>query len=152
MSYWKSTFHPAGSNSLPHSFSPPGRPRGFKLRLPLLRSLSNSKASLNDAEAGDIPTATPLPLHPDHHSHESLCLGEFLPLPTLPPDHQEPISGSRLARWISLVKSECLTFLERQSYETRAHHTISQWLHFSLIMSDYVYCFHFTLPSFLFHM
>uniref|UniRef100_A0A3Q3M053 Voltage-gated inwardly rectifying potassium channel KCNH2 n=1 Tax=Labrus bergylta TaxID=56723 RepID=A0A3Q3M053_9LABR len=50
-----------------------GRPRGFKLRLPLLRSLSNSKVSLDDAEAGHIPTATPLPLHPDH-SPESLAL------------------------------------------------------------------------------
>nr|XP_046226841.1 potassium voltage-gated channel subfamily H member 2 isoform X2 [Scatophagus argus] len=74
-----------------------GRPRGFKLRLPLLRSLSNSKASLDDAEAGHIPTATPLPLHPDHQSHESLGLGELLPLPPLPPDHQEQISGSRSA-------------------------------------------------------
>ncbi|XP_029385535.1 potassium voltage-gated channel subfamily H member 2 [Echeneis naucrates] len=72
-----------------------GRPRGFKLRLPLLRSLSNSKVSLDDTEACHIPTATPLPLHPDHPSHESLGLGEFLPLPTLPPDHQEQISGSR---------------------------------------------------------
>ncbi|KAM9337545.1 voltage-gated inwardly rectifying potassium channel KCNH2 [Symphorus nematophorus] len=74
-----------------------GRPRGFKLRLPLLRSLSNSKVSLDDAEAGHIPTATPLPLHPDHHSHESLGLGEFLPLPPLPSDHQEQISGNRSA-------------------------------------------------------
>ncbi|KAM8731444.1 voltage-gated inwardly rectifying potassium channel KCNH2 isoform 2-T2 [Acanthopagrus schlegelii] len=74
-----------------------GRPRGFKLRLPLLRSLSNSKASLDDTEAGQIPTTTPLPLHPDHHSHESLGLGEFLPLPPLPSDHQEKISGSRSA-------------------------------------------------------
>ncbi|XP_022609739.1 potassium voltage-gated channel subfamily H member 2 [Seriola dumerili] len=74
-----------------------GRPRGFKLRLPLLRSLSNSKVSLDDAEACHIPTATPLPLHPDHHSRESLGLGEFLPLPPLPPNHQEQISGSRPA-------------------------------------------------------
>uniref|UniRef100_A0A4W6BW35 Voltage-gated inwardly rectifying potassium channel KCNH2 n=1 Tax=Lates calcarifer TaxID=8187 RepID=A0A4W6BW35_LATCA len=74
-----------------------GRPRGFKLRLPLLRSLSNSKVSLDDAEAGQIPTATPLPLHPDHQSRESLGLGEFLPLPPIPPDHQEQISGSRSA-------------------------------------------------------
>ncbi|KAM4534012.1 voltage-gated inwardly rectifying potassium channel KCNH2 isoform 2-T2 [Odontesthes bonariensis] len=74
-----------------------GRPRGFKLRLPLLRSLSNSKASLDDAEAGNIPTATPLPLHPEHHSQESLGLGEFLPLPPLPPDHQDTLSGSRSA-------------------------------------------------------
>ncbi|MED6275119.1 hypothetical protein CHARACLAT_023232, partial [Characodon lateralis] len=73
-----------------------GRPRGFKLRFPQLRSLSNSKASLDDAEAGHIPTATPLPLPPDH-SPESLGLGEFLPLPPLPPDHQEQLSGSRLA-------------------------------------------------------
>uniref|UniRef100_A0A3P9P799 Voltage-gated inwardly rectifying potassium channel KCNH2 n=1 Tax=Poecilia reticulata TaxID=8081 RepID=A0A3P9P799_POERE len=71
-----------------------GRPRGFKLRFPQLRSLSNSKASLDDAEAGHIPTATPLPLHPDH-SPESLGLDEFLPLPLLPPDHQEQLSGSR---------------------------------------------------------
>ncbi|KAF3703313.1 Potassium voltage-gated channel subfamily H member 2 [Channa argus] len=77
-----------------------GRPRGFKLRLPLLRSLSNSKVSLDDAEAGHIPTATPLPLHPDHHSPEALGLGEFLPLPPLPPG-QEKISGNRssLQRW-----------------------------------------------------
>ncbi|XP_049421428.1 potassium voltage-gated channel subfamily H member 2 [Epinephelus fuscoguttatus] len=74
-----------------------GRPRGFKLRLPLLHSLSNSKVSLNDAEAGRIPTATPLPLHPEHHSQESLGLGEFLPLPPLPLNHQEQISGSRSA-------------------------------------------------------
>ncbi|XP_047185860.1 potassium voltage-gated channel subfamily H member 2 isoform X2 [Scophthalmus maximus] len=74
-----------------------GRPRGFKLRLPLLHSLSNSKASLEDAEAGHIPTALPLPLHSDPHSPESLGLGELLPLPPLPPDHQEQISGSRSA-------------------------------------------------------
>uniref|UniRef100_A0A3B4XXX2 Voltage-gated inwardly rectifying potassium channel KCNH2 n=1 Tax=Seriola lalandi dorsalis TaxID=1841481 RepID=A0A3B4XXX2_SERLL len=72
-----------------------GRPRGFKLRLPLLRSLSNSKVSLDDTEACHIPTATPLPLHPDHHSRESLGLGEFLPLPPLPPNHQE----SALQSW-----------------------------------------------------
>ncbi|XP_007560720.1 potassium voltage-gated channel subfamily H member 2 [Poecilia formosa] len=77
-----------------------GRPRGFKLRLPQLRSLSNSKASLDDAEAGHISTATPLPLHPDH-SPESLGLDEFLPLPLLPPDHQQQLSGSRsvLQKW-----------------------------------------------------
>ncbi|XP_053198176.1 potassium voltage-gated channel subfamily H member 2 [Scomber japonicus] len=74
-----------------------GRPRGFKLRLPLLRSLSNSKVSLDDAEVGQIPTATPLPLHQDHQSRESLSLGEFLPLPHIPPDHKEPISRSRSA-------------------------------------------------------
>ncbi|XP_071384484.1 voltage-gated inwardly rectifying potassium channel KCNH2 [Centroberyx affinis] len=72
-----------------------GRPRGFKLRLPLLRSLSNSKASLDDPEAGRIPTA--LPLHPDQPSHESLALGEFLPLPSLPTDHPTKVCGSRLA-------------------------------------------------------
>ncbi|XP_068565675.1 potassium voltage-gated channel subfamily H member 2 [Cebidichthys violaceus] len=74
-----------------------GRPRGFKLRLPLLRSLSNSKVSLDDAEAAHIPTATPMPLRPDHHSHESLGLGEFRPLPPLQLDHQEQIVGSRSA-------------------------------------------------------
>ncbi|XP_061778401.1 potassium voltage-gated channel subfamily H member 2-like [Nerophis ophidion] len=70
-----------------------GRPRGFKLRLPLLRSLSNSKVSLDDAESGRIPVATPL--HPDDGCPESLGLGEFLPLPPLPPNHSEQISGSR---------------------------------------------------------
>ncbi|XP_034562152.1 potassium voltage-gated channel subfamily H member 2 isoform X3 [Notolabrus celidotus] len=71
-----------------------GRPRGFKLRLPLLHSLSNSKVSLDDAEAGHIPIATPL--HPEN-SPEALGLGEFLPLPSVPADHQEHISGSRSA-------------------------------------------------------
>ncbi|XP_077480758.1 voltage-gated inwardly rectifying potassium channel KCNH2 [Stigmatopora argus] len=74
-----------------------GRPRGFKLRLPLLRSLSNSKTSLNDAESGQIPFATPLPVHPASHCHQSLGLGEFLPLPPLPPDHTEQISENRSA-------------------------------------------------------
>ncbi|XP_034999021.1 potassium voltage-gated channel subfamily H member 2 [Hippoglossus stenolepis] len=74
-----------------------GRPRGFKLRLPLLRSLSNSKASLDDPETGHIPNAKPLPLHSDHHSPATLGLGEFLPIPHSQPDHQEKISGSRLA-------------------------------------------------------
>ncbi|XP_026148436.1 potassium voltage-gated channel subfamily H member 2 [Mastacembelus armatus] len=72
-----------------------GRPRGFKLRLPLLRSLSNSKVSLDNAESGHIPTATPL--HRDHHSHKSVGVGEFLPLPPLTPDHHAHISGSRSA-------------------------------------------------------
>uniref|UniRef100_A0A3Q2P648 Voltage-gated inwardly rectifying potassium channel KCNH2 n=1 Tax=Fundulus heteroclitus TaxID=8078 RepID=A0A3Q2P648_FUNHE len=60
-----------------------GRPRGFKLRFPQLRSLSNSKASLDDAEAGHVPIATPLPLHPDH-SPESLGLEAPVSLPRLP--------------------------------------------------------------------
>ncbi|KAL6098124.1 kcnh2 [Pungitius sinensis] len=64
-----------------------GRPRGFKLRLPLLRSLSNSKVSLDD-----IPTATPV-LHPEHH----LGLGDFLPLPSLQLDHREQIFGTKSA-------------------------------------------------------
>lgn len=78
-------------------FAPPsGRPRGFKLRrFPLLRSRSNSKASLDDAEVGRIPTATQLPLHPEPHACESLGLTEFLPLPPLPPYHQESTSTSR---------------------------------------------------------
>ncbi|XP_068604054.1 potassium voltage-gated channel subfamily H member 2 [Brachionichthys hirsutus] len=66
-------------------------PRGLKLRLPLLRSLSISKASLDDAE-----TATTLPLGPGHPRHESLRLGEFLPHPPLPPDQQQKVSESRL--------------------------------------------------------
>nr|XP_020475083.1 potassium voltage-gated channel subfamily H member 2-like isoform X2 [Monopterus albus] len=72
-----------------------GHPRGFKLRFPLLRSLSSSKASLDNKEAGHIPTAAPLSLHPEHHSDKSLGLGEFLPLPHLAPNHQEQSSGSR---------------------------------------------------------
>ncbi|XP_013879260.1 potassium voltage-gated channel subfamily H member 2 isoform X2 [Austrofundulus limnaeus] len=71
-----------------------GRPRGFKLRLPPLRSLSNSKASLDDAEAGHNPIPTALPLHPDN-SHESLGLGEFLPLPPLQAAHQDQQSRNR---------------------------------------------------------
>ncbi|XP_029313295.1 potassium voltage-gated channel subfamily H member 2 [Cottoperca gobio] len=74
-----------------------GRPRGFKLRLPHLRSLSNSKVSLDDAEAAKFPTATPLSLHPDNHSHETLGLGEYLHLPPLPLNHLEKVSGSRSA-------------------------------------------------------
>lgn len=86
---------PVPLQALSFFLCPPGRPRGFKLRFPLLRSLSNSKVSLDDAEAGHIPTATPLPLRPDQHSPESLGLGEFLPLPPLPPDNREQISGNR---------------------------------------------------------
>uniref|UniRef100_A0A8D2ZRJ4 Voltage-gated inwardly rectifying potassium channel KCNH2 n=1 Tax=Scophthalmus maximus TaxID=52904 RepID=A0A8D2ZRJ4_SCOMX len=95
-----------------------GRPRGFKLRLPLLHSLSNSKASLEDAEAGHIPTALPLPLHSDPHSPESLGLGELLPLPPLPPDHQEQISGSRYVRDICGFSLETVTqdFLVSSSF------------------------------------
>uniref|UniRef100_A0A3Q3W029 Voltage-gated inwardly rectifying potassium channel KCNH2 n=1 Tax=Mola mola TaxID=94237 RepID=A0A3Q3W029_MOLML len=71
-----------------------GRPRGFKLRLPLLRSLSNSKASLNDAEVGHIPTAAPVPLHPDRHSHESFGVGDSDPAVPHPPP---PPNRSQLA-------------------------------------------------------
>lgn len=95
LSYSNLSFLPQDVSRGLSSFSPPGRPRGFKLRLPLLHSLSNSKASLDDAEAGHIPTATPLPLHPDRHNHESLGLGDLLPLPPLAPDHKEQITGSR---------------------------------------------------------
>ncbi|XP_030205177.1 potassium voltage-gated channel subfamily H member 2 isoform X3 [Gadus morhua] len=70
-----------------------GRPRGFKLRLPLLRSLSNSKASLNDAEAAQVPTATPLAPPTLHPSQESL--GDFLPLRPLLPGSQDQVCGSR---------------------------------------------------------
>uniref|UniRef100_A0A668A6T4 Potassium voltage-gated channel subfamily H member 2 n=1 Tax=Myripristis murdjan TaxID=586833 RepID=A0A668A6T4_9TELE len=92
-----------------------GRPRGFKLRFPLLRSLSNSKASLDDAEVGRIPTATPLPLHQEQPHHESLALGESAlqswpedrwedqrtllgseppAPPPPPPPHRVPLTGS----------------------------------------------------------
>uniref|UniRef100_A0A8C7MV77 Voltage-gated inwardly rectifying potassium channel KCNH2 n=1 Tax=Oncorhynchus kisutch TaxID=8019 RepID=A0A8C7MV77_ONCKI len=68
---------------------PTGRPRGFKLRLPSLRSLSNSKASLDDPETGRLPA-------PGYPSHKSLALGELLSLPTLPPGHKSSSSaGSR---------------------------------------------------------
>uniref|UniRef100_A0AAQ4R8H1 Voltage-gated inwardly rectifying potassium channel KCNH2 n=1 Tax=Gasterosteus aculeatus aculeatus TaxID=481459 RepID=A0AAQ4R8H1_GASAC len=69
-----------------------GRPRGFKLRLPLLRSLSNSKVSLDDTEGAHVPTATPV-LHPEHHldQQEDQCtlLGPDPPAPSpSPPPHR----------------------------------------------------------------
>uniref|UniRef100_A0A673VYQ6 Voltage-gated inwardly rectifying potassium channel KCNH2 n=1 Tax=Salmo trutta TaxID=8032 RepID=A0A673VYQ6_SALTR len=72
---------------------PTGRPRGFKLRLPSRRSLSNSKASLDDPEIGHLPA----PSHPSHPSHKSLALGELLSLPPLPLEHQRSSSGSKPA-------------------------------------------------------
>ncbi|KAM8823154.1 voltage-gated inwardly rectifying potassium channel KCNH2 isoform 2-T2 [Spinachia spinachia] len=69
-----------------------GRPRGFKLRLPLLRSLSNSKVSLHDTEAAHVPTATPV-LHPEHQ----LGLKEFLTPPSLQLDHRKQVVGSSSA-------------------------------------------------------
>ena len=146
--------------SLLSIFCPPGRPRGFKLRLPLLRSLSNSKVSLNDPEAGQIPTATPL--HPDHHSHESLGLGEFLPLPPLPLDHQEHISGSRWGLWIimrtvlghsdELAEAyfkywSCGTFLALMNdpYRPSEHGTIVEFLPKKLI---FVWLWFFLLRDF----
>ncbi|KAJ8278770.1 hypothetical protein COCON_G00058360 [Conger conger] len=67
------------SRTLNHKLSLPwlsaGRPRGFKLRLPLLRSLSNSKQSLQeDPEAGRGR-------EPSHPSHESLALDDLPPAP-----------------------------------------------------------------------
>uniref|UniRef100_A0AAZ3R4P1 Voltage-gated inwardly rectifying potassium channel KCNH2 n=1 Tax=Oncorhynchus tshawytscha TaxID=74940 RepID=A0AAZ3R4P1_ONCTS len=70
---------------------PLGRPRGFKLRLPSRRSLSNSKASLDDPEPGYLPA-------PSHPSHKSLALGELLSLPPLPLEHQRSNSGSSSTR------------------------------------------------------
>uniref|UniRef100_A0A8K9UWI5 Voltage-gated inwardly rectifying potassium channel KCNH2 n=1 Tax=Oncorhynchus mykiss TaxID=8022 RepID=A0A8K9UWI5_ONCMY len=70
---------------------PTGRPRGFKLRLPSRRSLSNSKASLDDPEPGYLPA-------PSHPSHKSLALGELLSLPPLPLEHQRSNSGSSSTR------------------------------------------------------
>uniref|UniRef100_A0A3P9ALA8 Voltage-gated inwardly rectifying potassium channel KCNH2 n=1 Tax=Esox lucius TaxID=8010 RepID=A0A3P9ALA8_ESOLU len=64
-----------------------GRTRGFKLRLPTLRSLSNSKVTLEDPEKGRLPA-------PGHPSPEVLALGELLSLPPLPPGHQSS-GGSR---------------------------------------------------------
>uniref|UniRef100_A0AAV2LA45 Uncharacterized protein n=1 Tax=Knipowitschia caucasica TaxID=637954 RepID=A0AAV2LA45_KNICA len=63
-----------------------GRPRGFKLRLPLLRSLSNSKMSLEDVEVGHISSAAPLPLHQESQP-EALNLQDhdFLSTNRLPP-------------------------------------------------------------------
>ncbi|KAM6977690.1 voltage-gated inwardly rectifying potassium channel KCNH2 [Aplochiton taeniatus] len=86
-----------------------GRPRGFKLRLPHLRSLSNSKASLDDPEAGRVPTAAPLPLH-DHHrhpGHESLALGELRHQPPLPPGEQTSSSASRSALHLWTPEDQC---------------------------------------------
>ncbi|XP_064187341.1 potassium voltage-gated channel subfamily H member 2 isoform X1 [Anguilla rostrata] len=63
------------NHKLPLPWLTSGRPRGFKLRLPLLRSLSNSKQSLQeDPEVGRVR-------EPSHPSHESLALDELLSLP-----------------------------------------------------------------------
>ncbi|KAI1889004.1 hypothetical protein AGOR_G00174590 [Albula goreensis] len=67
------------NHKLPLPWLSSGRPRAFKLRLPLLRSLSNSKQSLQeDPEAGRVRDAS-------HRSHESLALGELLSLPEQQP-------------------------------------------------------------------
>ncbi|KAL1006350.1 hypothetical protein UPYG_G00071210 [Umbra pygmaea] len=68
-----------------------GRTRGFKLRLPSLRSLSNSKVSLEDPERGRLPA-------PGHPSPEVLALGELLSLPPLPPEHQSSSSSRGSSR------------------------------------------------------
>ncbi|KAG5850941.1 hypothetical protein ANANG_G00087720 [Anguilla anguilla] len=66
------------TSGTPHSTAhPPNQTSasGFKLRLPLLRSLSNSKQSLQeDPEVGRVR-------EPSHPSHESLALDELLSLP-----------------------------------------------------------------------
>ncbi|XP_037135568.1 potassium voltage-gated channel subfamily H member 2 [Syngnathus acus] len=100
-----------------------GRPRGFKLRLPLLRSLSNSKVSLDDAESAHIPVATTLPLHPVDHCHESLGLEEFLPLSPLSPENPEQISESRsaLQSWPEDHVEDHCTLLDSAS-TTAPHH------------------------------
>ncbi|KAJ8010542.1 hypothetical protein DPEC_G00076170 [Dallia pectoralis] len=68
-----------------------GRTRGFKLRLPSLRSISNSKVTLEDPERGRLPA-------PGHPSPEVLALGELLSLPPLPPDHQSSSSSRGMCR------------------------------------------------------
>ncbi|XP_072307312.1 voltage-gated inwardly rectifying potassium channel KCNH2 [Eucyclogobius newberryi] len=108
-----------------------GRPRGFKLRLPLLRSLSNSKMSLNDAEVGQVPTATPLPLplHPDP-CHESVSLGEFLPLPPGHPEQQDHSSANRSAHhgWSEDCEADQRTLLSSDPSHPAhpPHHVITQ--------------------------
>uniref|UniRef100_A0A8C9V1G0 Voltage-gated inwardly rectifying potassium channel KCNH2 n=1 Tax=Scleropages formosus TaxID=113540 RepID=A0A8C9V1G0_SCLFO len=68
------------SHKLPIPWLSSGRSRGFKVRLPLLRSLTNSRQSLrDDPEAGRLQDASRL-------SHESLALDELLSLP----DKSEP--------------------------------------------------------------
>uniref|UniRef100_A0A671YIF9 Voltage-gated inwardly rectifying potassium channel KCNH2 n=1 Tax=Sparus aurata TaxID=8175 RepID=A0A671YIF9_SPAAU len=73
-----------------------GRPRGFKLRLPLLRSLSNSKASMTDS-----PTFCDYPSHPflslrsalrswpeDGQEDQRTLLSSHPPVPLPPPPHR----------------------------------------------------------------
>ncbi|XP_023660446.2 voltage-gated inwardly rectifying potassium channel KCNH2 isoform X1 [Paramormyrops kingsleyae] len=67
------------SRELNHKLSIPwlsaGRSRGFRVRLPLLRSLANSRQSLqDDPEAACVPRAS-------HPSRDSLMLDELISLP-----------------------------------------------------------------------
>ncbi|MFT7809104.1 potassium voltage-gated channel subfamily H member 2-like [Arapaima gigas] len=68
------------SHKLPIPWLSSGRSRGFKVRLPLLHSLTNSRQSLqDDPEAGRLRDTS-------HPSHESLALDELLSLQ----DHSQP--------------------------------------------------------------
>ncbi|XP_067233366.1 potassium voltage-gated channel subfamily H member 2 [Chanodichthys erythropterus] len=72
------------NHKLPLLWRHSNRARGIRLRLPLLNSRNNSKSSLReDPEAG---RGTGFPSSSRGQSHESLPLGELLPLP----EHKRP--------------------------------------------------------------
>ncbi|XP_042566251.1 potassium voltage-gated channel subfamily H member 2-like [Clupea harengus] len=70
------------NHKLPVPWRSTSRPRGIRLRLPVLRSLSNSKQSLQeDPESGHGPRHPPSTPPRRRTSRESVALGELLPVP-----------------------------------------------------------------------
>uniref|UniRef100_A0A8C4CBW3 Voltage-gated inwardly rectifying potassium channel KCNH2 n=1 Tax=Denticeps clupeoides TaxID=299321 RepID=A0A8C4CBW3_9TELE len=70
--------------------------RGIRLRLPLLRSRSNSKHSLHeDPETGRVHLPATPPTAPRAGSRESLSLGELLPLSERPESQQQEPPSSQ---------------------------------------------------------
>ncbi|KAG5268285.1 hypothetical protein AALO_G00210830 [Alosa alosa] len=89
------------NHKLPTPWRSSSRTRGIRLRLPVLRSLSNSKQSLQgDPEAGHVPHHPPGTPPRRRTSRESVALGELLPVPersrpslTLWPEDQRTLLG-----------------------------------------------------------
>ncbi|XP_030623368.1 potassium voltage-gated channel subfamily H member 2 [Chanos chanos] len=94
--------HQEHNHKLPLHWLSSSRARGIRLRLPLLRSLSNSKASLQEDPEVGHSTITHGTACSRGDSHESLALGELLPLPeqdqsaspSLWPEDQRNLLGS----------------------------------------------------------
>ncbi|XP_076147555.1 voltage-gated inwardly rectifying potassium channel KCNH2 [Alosa pseudoharengus] len=89
------------NHKLPTPWRSSSRTRGIRLRLPVLRSLSNSKQSLQgDPEVGHVPHHPPGTPPRRRTSRESVALGELLPVPersrpslTLWPEDQRTLLG-----------------------------------------------------------